>query len=270
MDDWDSCWRIPPASLVLEADAVHVWRGCLDLAPERIATLAGTLAADERSRAERFRFPRDRARFIAGRGLLRAILARYLDREPGAITFAYGAAGKPSLRDIAGSGDLRFNVSHADSIALYAVTRGREIGVDIEAVQTEIETERIAARFFSPREIATLRSLAPEQRHDAFFRCWTRKEAYVKARGAGITTALDAFDVSLAPDEPAAILAIRGPGAASRWTLRHLNPGPGTVGAVAVAGEPCQVTCWQWQEPRDLPGAAYERHCARSQESARQ
>jgi 4'-phosphopantetheinyl transferase len=267
--DLGQCWNLPRVPLILPDSHVHIWRASLDVAPALLETLCGTLAADERARAARFRFARDRARFIAGRGVLRAILARYLERAPGAITFRYGPSGKPALHDENGSDDLRFNVSHAGGVALYAMTRGREIGVDIEATRTEIETERIAARFFSPREIATLRSLPPEQRHDAFFRCWTRKEAYVKARGAGITTALDAFDVSLAPDEPAAILAIREAGAAGHWSLHHLVPGPGAVGAVAVAGERVQVACWQWQEPRDLPGGQFGRRCMRPQETVR-
>jgi 4'-phosphopantetheinyl transferase len=249
-NDRDSLWRFPPAPLVLGDDEVQVWRAFLDVAPERVAALLDTLAVDERTRAERFRFPLDRARFIVARGLLRAIIARYLGREPGAIAFQYSPSGKPSLRDEAGSGGLRFNVSHADGIALYAVTRNRAVGVDIESVRTDIVSERIAERFFSPREIASLRALGPELQHDAFFRCWTRKEAYVKARGTGITTALDQFDVSLAPNEPAAILASREEGAARhRWSLHHLTPGPGYVGAVAVESGSHTLACWQWQEP---------------------
>ncbi|MGI8690811.1 MAG: 4'-phosphopantetheinyl transferase family protein [Thermomicrobiales bacterium] len=249
--DCDHIWGVPPTVPVLDDDAVQVWRAFLDVAPERVAALHRTLAVDERARAERFRFPIDHARFIVARGLLRAIIARYLDREPGAITFQYSTSGKPSLRDEASSG-LRFNVSHADDIALYAVTHFRAVGVDIEGIRADMASERIAERFFSPREVATLRALHPDLQRDAFFRCWTRKEAYVKARGTGITAALDQFDVSLAPGEPAMILESREAGAARhRWSLHHLTPGPGYVGAVARESESDTLTCWQWQEPSD-------------------
>ena len=249
----DPQWHLPPTPLVLGDDAVHIWHASLDLAPERVAALRDTLAADERARAERFRFPLDGARSIVARGLLRAIIARYLERAPGAIAFVYGASGKPSLRDDAECGSIRFNVSHADGVALYALTRGREVGVDIERIRADMVGERIAERFFSPHEVATLRALPPDLQHDAFFTCWTRKEAYVKARGIGIGAALDRFDVSLAPHEPAALLANREAGEAQRrWSLYHLTPGPGFVGAVAVEGEGTTLACWQWQEPCDL------------------
>ena len=166
------------------------------------------------------------------------------------FAFQYSPSGKPSLRDVTESGDLHFNVSHADGVALYAITRGRAIGVDIERVRADMANERIAARFFSPREVATLRSLRPDLQSEAFFTCWTRKEAYVKARGVGITAGLDQFDVSLAPDEPAAILANRDASEAHRpWSLYHLAPCPGYVGAVAAEGERHLLSYWQWQEP---------------------
>lgn len=250
--DRDHIWGLPPTVPILDDDEVQVWRAFLDVAPERVMALHHTLTTDERERAERFRFPIDRARFIAARGLLRAIIARYLDREPGTIRFQYSTAGKPSLREEAGSG-IRFNLSHADGIALYAVARFRAVGVDIEGIRADMASDRIAERFFSPREVATLRALHPDLQRDAFFRCWTRKEAYVKARGTGITSTLDQFDVSLAPDEPAMILENREAGAARhRWSLHHLTPGPGYVGAVALESERHTLTCWQWQEPSDL------------------
>jgi len=248
----DQTWRLPAASLALGDDEVQVWRASLSATPERVDALAGTLAPDERLRAERFRFPRDRARYIIGRGLLRAIIARALDREPAAITFRYNAFGKPSLPDEPGRDRLHFNVSHADGVALYALARGREIGVDIERVRTDMAGGRIAERFFSPREVAALRALDPGLQHEAFAVCWTRKEAYKKARGEGIAVGLDRFDVSLAPGEPATVLASREEGEeAHRWSLHHLAPQPGYVGAVAVEGGPGRLTCWRWQEPGD-------------------
>ena len=249
----DNIWPAPPTPLVLDGDEVHVWRAFLDVAPERVAALHHTLATDERERAERFRFPIDRARFIVARGVLRAIIARYLDREPGAITFQYNAFGKPSLPDASNRERIRFNLSHADGIALYALTRHREVGIDIEHVRADMAHERIAERFFSAREVATLRALDPALQPEAFFACWTRKEAYKKARGEGISVGLDQFDVSLAPNEPAAILMSReADEIAPRWFLHHLTPDPGYIGAVAVRGNPGRLTYWQWQEPGDL------------------
>jgi 4'-phosphopantetheinyl transferase len=246
----DPQWQIPPLHPILGGAAIHIWRTSLDVPPERVAALRDTLAADEQARAERFRFPIDRTRSIVARGLLRAIIARYLDREPATIAFQYSPTGKPSLRDTTESGDFHFNVSHADGVALYAISRGRAVGVDIERVRADMANERIAARFFSPREVAALRNLRPDLQSEAFFTCWTRKEAYVKARGVGITAGLDQFDVSLAPDEPAAILANRDASEAHRpWSLYHLTPCPGYVGAVAAEGERHLLSCWQWQEP---------------------
>ncbi len=250
---WDHIWRLPPTPLVLDDDHVHVWRASLTVTPERVGALIRTLATDERTRAERFRFDRDRTRYIVARGLLRAIIGRYRDEEPGAIAFQYNAFGKPSLPDEPGKDRIRFNVSHADDIALYAVTRNREVGVDIEGVRADMASERIAERFFSLQEIVALRGLDPALQHEAFFACWTRKEAYIKARGESITVGLDQFDVSLAPDEPAAILMSREDGDTLHdWSLHHLLPDPGYVGAVAMQGGPCRLMCWQWQEPCDL------------------
>ena len=249
----DHLWRLPPTSLFLNDDEVQVWRACLDVAPDRIAALRHTLASDERMRAESFHFPIDRTRSIVARGLLRAIIARYLDREAGALSFQYNAFGKPSLPDEPGRDGIRFNVSHADNIALYALTRCRAVGVDIEQVRVNMAREQIAERFFSAREVAALRALKPGMQDAAFFACWTRKEAYKKARGEGISVGLDQFDVSVAPNAPPAILASREDDEAHPvWSLHHLTPAPGYVGAVAVQGVPCQLTCWQWQEPCDL------------------
>jgi 4'-phosphopantetheinyl transferase len=230
-------------------DEVHIWRAALDTDPEHRGAFAATLAPEERTRAGRFHRPIDRDRFIVAHGLLRAIIARYLDRDPGAIAFQQGPSGKPSLRDDVGDHDLHFNMSHADGIALYALARDCEVGVDVERVRAGFADERIAERFFSRCELATLRALPPEQQRDAFFHCWTRKEAFVKARGTGIATALDSFDVSLSPDEPAAILAIREVGEPHPWSLHHLDPGPHYVGAVAVEGAHPARTYRQWQMP---------------------
>ena len=222
---------------------VHVWRASLDTTGGHRTNLLATLSPDERARADRFHFERDREHFIAGRGRLRAILSRYLETAPSAVPFGYDTHGKPRLAG-AFRRRLRFNVSHAHGLALYAVSADRELGVDIEWTGRRLEAG-IAERFFAPREVATLRALPPHQQRDAFFACWTRKEAYVKARGEGLTLALDQFEVSLAPGEPAALLRVQGdPDEARRWSLQELTPGPGYAAAFAVEGRDWGLQCW--------------------------
>lgn len=239
-------WLPPPADLALSKDDVHVWRASLDLPASGVQSLQHTLAADELSRAERFHFQKDCKRFIVARGLLRAILSRYLDMEPGQLRFCYSPYGKPALATTPGQ-DISFNVSHSHGLAFYAVTRGREIGVDLERIREDLDCEQIAARFFSPHENAVLRALPAKLKPEAFFNCWTRKEAYIKAKGGGLSSSLDQFDVSLAPGEPATLLKTRGdPEEATHWSLRALRPGPGYVAALAVEGHGWRLACWQW------------------------
>ncbi len=202
---------------------------------------------DERERAHRLAFERDRRRFIVCRGVLRAILSRYLGAAPGSLRFQYNRHGKPALSSVSGEHPLRFSVSHAEETALYGVTLRREIGVDIEQVRAGFATDDIAERFFSRREISSLRTLSPADRPQAFFRCWTRKEAYIKARGDGLSLPLSRFAVSLLPDEPAALLCARDdPQEASRWSLRDLPACPGYVAAIAVEGHDWQLRCRRW------------------------
>jgi 4'-phosphopantetheinyl transferase len=224
-----------------------VWRARLDLAASCVERLRGTLSADELQRAARFHFARDRRRFTVARGVLRDILGRYLRVPPSELEFRYSAYGKPALADVADAPWLRFNVSHSHEVALFAVTCGREVGVDIEYLGREIRGEEIAERFFSARERADLSALPAEVKHEAFFNCWTRKEAYIKAHGEGLSLPLDQFDVSLAPGEPAALLATRSdPREALRWSLQALTPGPDYVAALAVEGQGWHFTCRQW------------------------
>jgi 4'-phosphopantetheinyl transferase len=222
----------PRAAHAPAAGEVHIWVVRLDLGAPALQALRATLSPDELARAERFVFRRDRERFVAARGTLRAVLAHYADVPPGALAFDYSAYGKPALR---GGGTLQFNLSHAGEMAVIGVAREREIGVDVEAIRPAFAGEEIAARFFSPAEIAALRALPPEQRAIGFFNCWTRKEAYIKALGEGLSHPLDSFDVSLAPGEPAALLAVRG-APAVEWSLYAFVPSPGYVAAAAVAG----------------------------------
>jgi 4'-phosphopantetheinyl transferase len=233
-----------PSSEVVGLDPgdVHVWIALLDELDG--AALRAPLSADERARGGRFHFERDRRRFVSARGLLRTLLGRYLEVDPATLGFGYGSRGKPFL---AGCDELRFNVSHSAGLALLAFARGCELGVDIEQERPLPESEEIALRYFSAWEGAELRRLREDERGAAFFRCWTRKEAFIKATGDGLSRPLDAFDVSLAPGEPARLLRVLGePEAPRRFWLEDLRPASGFAGALAVEGEPKRVVRRAW------------------------
>lgn len=247
MSQFQMPWLSPPPGLELASDEVHVWRAPLDGDEPDEHELLSILAADEVSRAERFVFPRDRRRYIAARGALRRLLSRYLAVEPARIRFCYSAYGKPSLDAAPGQQALHFNVSHSHGLALYAVASRREVGIDLERLRSDLPCRQMAEHCFSGREIATLSTLPAEQVQEAFFHCWTRKEAYIKARGEGLSLSLDGFAVSLLPGEPAALLEVRGSEQeAFGWALQGLFPGEGYVGAVAAQGHGWRVVCLQW------------------------
>ena len=248
MDSASPEWPVPADTLSLDAE-VHVWRAWLDVPTSQVESHLQSLSADERARAGRFCFQRDRTQFIVARGLLRNILGRYLGLEPDQLCFCYKLHGKPALTVAAGAPALRFNVSHSHCAALIAVTHDREIGVDIERIRVEAADIEIARRYFSSHEVAVLEALPAHSRTEAFFRCWTRKEAYIKARGGGLSIPLDQFDVSLAPGEPAMLRQTNAdPQEVGRWSLRDLNPSPGYAAALAVEGHAWPLKCWHWSE----------------------
>jgi 4'-phosphopantetheinyl transferase len=241
-------WLPPKTNLKLSSNDVHVWRAALDQPLARVQELAGILSDDERMRAVRFHFKRDGRRFIASHGILRSILGRYLNVEPRQLRFRYGPHGKPYLKEGFSDSDLRFNLAHSNDLALYAVAMAKEVGVDLERINREIEYEQVAKRFFSPIERETLQTQPVELRPDSFFVVWTRKEAYVKAKGEGLSLPLGSFDVSLAPEEPAELLRVRNnPQEAPRWSLQDLNPGGDYKAALAVEGHEWQLACWEWR-----------------------
>lgn len=228
----------------LAADEIHVWRIPLDARPEEAAGLRPLLSEDERDRAARFHFEIDRARFIVAHSALRTLLARYLDAEDYRDAFHAGPNGKPAL---APGASLRFNLAHSKDLALVALATGREIGVDLEAIDERVEIEDVARRFFSPEECRGLLRLSAERRLEAFFHVWSQKEAYLKARGDGVGLGLDHFDVEADPGEPAALLADRkDPEAPRRWTLHSIDTGPGFRGALAVEGGRPAVHRFEW------------------------
>jgi 4'-phosphopantetheinyl transferase len=245
----DLAWCCPPATIKLGSGEVHVWRAALDEPPPQVDSFLHTLAADEQARAERFYFQRDRQRFVIAHGVLRAILGLYLNRAPKSLSFCYSSHGKPALTRESGGDDIRFNMSHSHGEALYAVARGREVGIDLELIRCDLDIEQIAMRFFSRREIAALQTLPADLREYAFFLCWTRKEAYIKAKGEGLSLPLDQFDVSLIPGEPATLLSIQPDSdEALRWSLQELFPAAGYAAALAMEGPRRSLACWQWYQ----------------------
>jgi 4'-phosphopantetheinyl transferase len=218
---------------------VQVWSIPLAVDPERRRRLAGLLATDETARAERFRFDVHRHRYIAGRGALREVLGAYLERPPQNLRFAYGPRGKPWLPEHRA---LHFNLSHSEDQALLGVTTVAELGVDIERIRPLSDLEAVARRFFAEGEVERLFALPPAQWPDAFFRCWTRKEAYLKAVGEGLAIPLDRFEVTLTAHEPVRFLAFRDPAErVEDWSLYHLEPVAGYMAAVALRARPSEV-----------------------------
>jgi 4'-phosphopantetheinyl transferase len=235
----------------LFGEDIHVWHIHLDALSNVAGAFRAFLSDDERARADRFRFERDRMRFALTRGALRLLLGRHLGLAPGRVEFAYGAGGKPEVSSGPSRG-LAFNVSHSAGRALIALAHHRALGIDLERERPLPEMDAIAESHFSPAERVALRSLPPSERRAAFFRCWTRKEAFVKATGDGLIHPLDAFDVTLSPGEPARLLAVRdAPAEAARWWLQDIEVPLGFHGALVVEGRPARVECWMWPGPRE-------------------
>ncbi len=250
-------WRPAPPQPTLAGDEIHVWRAGLDVDAYRLRRLTDVLSSEERTRAGRFRLPRDSARYVAGRGLLRELLGRYLDAAPSRLCFSYGSHGKPALAGQMAEQGLRFNVSHSHGLALYAFARDRELGVDVERIRTGLADTPAAERFLAPEEATVLRALPPAQRETAFFTCWCRKEAYLKAKGLGLALPLDQFVVTVTPGEPAKLLAARWDAhEPPRWRLADLAPARQYAGAVAVEGYSWQLRCWDWPaRAESMPGS---------------
>jgi 4'-phosphopantetheinyl transferase len=239
----------PVSGFILNDDEVHVWQVRLDVHLPEIANWRSVLSADEQARAERYRFARDRHRYIVRRLVLRKLLAGYLEAAPEKIQFAYGPAGKPFLAKQFENAQLSFSLSQSDEFAVYAFTRSRSIGVDIERIRPDIIDEFVAERFFSPAEAASLRALPRSLQPRAFFASWTQKEACVKARGDGIASALDRFEVSVSPDGPFKLIKVAGDSRqAAKWSLHRLSPRADFVAALAIEAEggALRILCRTW------------------------
>jgi len=238
-----NCWALSPERLELKEDEIHVWRADLDCDETTLRQFEATLSSDEKARANRFVFQRDRDAFIAARGVLRELLGRYMNSAPADLEFDYAPQGKPALRTGLSQRSVQFNVSHSHGVALLAVAVRRQLGVDVELVRPNVAGEEIAERYFSPQEVMELRRLPPSLQDEGFFLCWTRKEAYVKARGEGLHVPLKSFRVSLTPGKPERLQAADD----IHWTLRSLRPGSRYVGALVGEGRGWQLRYWDWK-----------------------
>jgi 4'-phosphopantetheinyl transferase len=235
------------SGLALGPGEIHVWSVRLDPPAEQVERLGRCLSSDEWERANRFRFDKHRRQYVVGRGALRTLLASYLGTRPELVKFSYGPRGKPFLDPSLAKDGLQFNLSNSDELALVGFVLGREIGVDVEYLRKMPDCEQISERFFSESERTVLRSIPFPAKEEAFFNCWTRKEAYIKAVGEGLSMPLDRFDVAFAPGEPARLLATRGDEAeAARWSMLELHPAPGYVGALAVEGDGWRPVLFDW------------------------
>lgn len=231
----DQEWTLPPSAVELEEKAVHVWRIPLTASPLAHGNQARLLSADETDRANRFAFSEDRTQYVAARGALRVLLGRYVGRPAHALRFSYGTYGKPALQVGPREGGVGFNVAHSGDWALCAVALTSEVGVDVEQLRTTVDITEVMRFGFADSEQAALEALPPTDRSDAFFRCWTQKEAYIKAVGRGLSLPLDSFEVRT--QHPFGIRSVGGSVEQAReWTMWTADPASNYYGAVAVRG----------------------------------
>jgi 4'-phosphopantetheinyl transferase len=248
MTEADFTWQpAHPVDITLGMDEVHLWLVDMEVSAALLSKLAAYLSPEESARAARFHFARDRDHFTVAHALLRLLLAAYCRVEPETLRFVLNAYGKPALET--GQPRVYFNLSHSHHLALYAFTRVCELGVDIEYMRGDIEYTELAALVFSPRERAALVALPVGLKAAGFFNAWTRKEAYIKARGMGVSLGLDRFDVTLSPDEPAALVETREEGqVASAWSMYALHAPSGYKAALALPAHGVSLRCWRWDQ----------------------
>lgn len=244
---------MPSSHPPLAANEIHVWATTLAVPAESLESFSRILSPDETDRANRFKFQQHRNRYLAGRGALRSILAKYLGADAAGLRFDYLKNGKPALTEPFANSGIHFNLAHTGDLALVAVTRLGPVGVDVESVRPIKNVDDLVARFFSPRENELFQKVPDNAKPAAFFNLWSRKEALLKATGEGITRSLSLVEVSFLPGEPARLLAIEGDEKrAAEWELRELTPANRFTGAVAVEEGTSkiesllQIKCWKW------------------------
>ena len=253
MHSADPEWTEPPAHPTLTGNSVHVWLADLrELLPE-LDRLTSVLSPDERQRAARFRTEPLRQRYKLTRGMLRCLIARYAKRPAIEIAFVYNEHGKPLLDPHRPEPALHFNASHSGDYAAFAFARAGRIGVDIEQVRADAGREEIARRFFAPGEASAIAALPANERAPGFFTCWTRKEAFIKARGDGIFAGLHTFEVTATHREAARLLRVEGdPGAPDRWWMKSLPLIHDCAVALAVEAHVAEISCFRC--PREAVG----------------
>jgi 4'-phosphopantetheinyl transferase len=241
-------WDPPPARRQLTGMDIHIWAAPLNQSAEPISSLELTLSPGERERAKKFHFERDQNRFITGRAILRALLGSYLGMAAEKLDFVYGPNGKPALANLSGPNPLHFNLAHAGDLMVVALTRACAVGVDVEPVRPLGDVESIAARFFSDNEATKLKQLPRDQQPEAFFNLWTRKEAWLKATGDGLSDEMiRQIEVSFLPGETPRVIAVAGnPQTAPSWTLKEFIPATGFIMALAAPAKDLKFSCWQW------------------------
>lgn len=234
-------WPLPPAELPALERSVHVWAVRLDDDSVDLGQAREFISANERERAERFKFERDRRRYLIAHAALHGILHRYLPISSEPLSFDYGSNGKPKLSPTIGPAGVQFNLSHSNELALLAVTPRGEVGVDIEYVKENFEFQDIAEKFFTAKEVAAMRSLPAELQRRAFFKCWTSKEAFLKAKGTGLSGKLDEVEIALTATQEAQVTA-GVPG----WSLAELAHIDGYEAALVVEGLPLPIKHYLW------------------------
>jgi len=234
-------WQIVTTPPQIASGELHIWRYSLAAPPERTLVAESLVSPDELARAARFHFPVHRHRYIVGRSQLRRILGSYLKIAPASIAFTYSEFGKPHVPPAQNPAALAFSVSHSEDLCVVAITHIHPLGVDVERIRPDFGGEEVAQSNFAPAEFRELLSLSPDIRPQAFFNCWTRKEAYVKALGAGLQIPLDSFEVSLRPGEPAVFLR----GVAKDWNLLSFLAADQFQAAVAHRGAEAHVNFFE-------------------------
>ncbi len=239
-------WSTAPDALTLRKSEIHVWCCSLSQSQYIINSLTETLSEDEVKRAGRFHFENGRLNFIVARGVMRMIIARYLQSDPKDIRFRYGRQGNPALAEEMDS-TLCFNVSHSRNIVLYAFAYNSKIGVDIEHISSDRTFQGIAERFFSRGEVSAIYSLPENKQRDAFFKLWTCKEAYLKAIGTGLSFGLDKVEIDITSGTDVVLASINGDtDEAAAWTVQTLNVASGYAAALVVDRHGRDIKCWQW------------------------
>jgi 4'-phosphopantetheinyl transferase len=238
-------WHTPPTDLSLPLNEVHIWRVNLETPPAVVQRCETVLSPSERTRAQRYVFKRDRRRWTIARATLRHLLSHYLNTEPATLEFDLNEFGKPSLATPHREMGIEFNLSHSAEMALYAFTRDRLVGIDVEYMRADLDFDGMARHSFSLQEQQLLHNLVGEEKRRTFFRGWTCKEAYAKALGKGFSQAFDQFTVSLLPSEPFALLQQNeDERELTRWSFVELDAGPEYAAALVVEGHECQSKCW--------------------------